>query len=196
MQYKSLSSIIMVMEPDNTTTTTTTNAKDLEETQQTLSSDDESSSDIDDPKYEPTTTTALPPPPTTVNKCNNNNNKNAFLPCTEINPQTMMVGTIENNTTVVVDSSAIENNTTMVESMSPSMVSPANSTHTRSVDYMRRLSFVESFSRLQPITVFSYRTEKSIDRFSPSPYRSPSPPSCCDCCDTVFGVKKGPVIHC
>ena len=138
----------MVMEPDNTTTTT--NAKDLEETQQTLSSDDESSSDIDDPKYEPTITTALPPPPTTVNKCNNNNNKNAFLPCTEINPQTMMVGTIENNTTVVVDSSAIENNTTMVESMSPSMVSPANSTHTRSVDYMRRLSFVESFIRLQP----------------------------------------------
>ena len=65
----------------------------------------------------------------------------------------------------------------------------------RSIDYVRRLSFTGSFGNMSPINVFSFRKETS-SLSTPSPYRSPSPPPCCDCCDTVFGVKKGPKIHC
>ena len=75
--------------------------------------------------------------------------------------------------------------------------SPFNSMHGRSFDFTRTYSFVESFKLLQPMTMFSSRSgTSSAENFSPSPYRSPSPPPCCECCESIFGSKKGPKVMC
>ena len=148
----------------------------------------------------------------THEECNNNHGDDESAQVMENNPQLHIAEAVDSgvqrviktDVTVVQCSNTIINNI-QTEVVSPSVspavsivwsYSPDNSLHRRSIDFMRRLSFAENFRNYKPRRSFSFNTNSRSDPFSPSPYRSPSPPPCCECCDSIFGVKKGPKIMC
>ena len=129
--------------------------------------------------------------------------------CKVVNSQNTVDDNLSSCTTLSVDVQQLDDTKngdtstspsgTVNTSFSPVNISPSSSCIMdkpqttflrRNSDFMRRLSLVDSFRNMQPMAMFSLRQSMSSSSFSPSPYKSPSPPPCCECCESYFGTKK------